>query len=118
MTEYEEVLLLGWEDTYKKSQLTLWLLLAIKDSPKKMAEIKEFIKDRTNDTISADDKSMYRALRRLAEADLIESTSVKSFAGPNSKLFELTEIGQNVLSRFVDRNIASVLLKKDNKDLF
>ncbi len=112
------VLLEGWEDVYKKSQLTLWVLLALKDSPKSMADIKNFIHDRTNQTITADDKSMYRALRRFAEADLISATSLPNPNGPDMKQWQLTNSGSWVLAQFISRNITDVLLHSRNQDLW
>ena len=70
LSKYEETLLEGWEDVHKRGQLTLWILLALKDGPKHMQKIKRFISDITSMSISADDKSMYRALRRFADAEI------------------------------------------------
>ena len=42
MTEkIRDMLLAGWEDVYKKSQLTLWILIALKDGEKSMASVKD-----------------------------------------------------------------------------
>jgi DNA-binding PadR family transcriptional regulator len=118
LTEYEQTLLSGWEEVHKKSQLTLWILLAIKHSPKQMQEVKEFIAIRTAKTLSADDKSMYRALRRLAEADMIGSVPIKTSAGPDAKQFELTTTGQKVLTEFINSNIKPIYLNDANVGLF
>ena len=118
LTKYEQTLLDGWEDVHKKAQLTLWILLALKDAPRHMVEIKTFIGERTNDTISADDKSMYRALRRFADADLIDFEAEASESGPDKKRYYLTGIGRKTLTAFLERNIQDVFLNPDNKKLF
>jgi len=117
-TPLEESLLAGWEDVHKKSQLTLWILLALKQHPKSMSAVKDFIHLRTNDTISADDKSIYRALRRFAEANLITATLEANPAGPDIKIWSLTSSGNVVLKEFITRNIQSVLLRNDNAELW
>ena len=118
LTKYEQTLLEGWEDVHKKAQLTLWILLALKDAPRHMMEIKLFIGERTNQTISADDKSMYRALRRFADADLIDFESEASDSGPDKKRYFLTDIGRKTLAAFTERNIQDVFLNPANKKLF
>jgi DNA-binding PadR family transcriptional regulator len=117
LNEYEQKLLEGWEDVFRKAQLTMWILLGLKDGPKHMAVIKEFIAARTNRTISADDKSMYRALRRLHDGELIDFESVTSQAGPDLKLYSLTGTGQQVLQAFLRRNIIDVFYAANNEKL-
>ena len=36
-------LLLSWENTYKKGQLTLWIFMALQEDQKYVEEIKSFI---------------------------------------------------------------------------
>jgi len=116
--DVKETLLHGWEDVYKKSQLTLWILLALKDSPKSMSDIKTYMLNKTQGTIGADDMSMYRALRRFDEADLIRSVALSNTSGPIIKVWHLTETGKWVLSEFIERNIRNVFLSSENKSLF
>lgn len=117
LNAYEQTLLVGWEDVHKKSQLTLWLLLALKAAPKHMAEIKQFIYKHTNDTISADDKSMYRALRRLAEAEIVSYELETNKSGPDKKIYRLTEVGIKILEAFIAKNIKGVFWNKLNSEL-
>src|SRR4051812_46916709 len=98
LNDYEQKLLAGWEDVYKKGQLNLWILLALKEAPKHMADIKQAMADLTDGTVSADDKSMYRALRRYTEAELVGYTFRPSPNGPDLKVYELTDTGRNVLN--------------------
>ena len=106
---YEQELLDGWEEIYKRGQLTLWILLALQDGPKHMAEIKAYIHGQTANVVTADDQSMYRALRRYNEAGMVTFSNEKISNGPDRKIYELTSVGQNVLSRFIERNINSLV---------
>ncbi len=117
LDEYEETLLTGWEEVYKKGQLTLWIFLALKDSPKHMAGIKQFINDATNGSLVADDQSMYRALRKFNDTDMIAYTSEPSESGPDLKVYGLTETGAKVLDSFVKRNVIEVFFKPEIKHL-
>lgn len=117
MDTYTQKLLDGWEDVFKKGQLTLWVMLALKDGPKHMAEIKSFITEATNGTLSADDQSMYRALRRYYDVELVDYTTEQGKAGPDRKVYSLTTIGLNVLDAFTARNITEVFYKPTIKAL-
>lgn len=111
LSGYELTLLAGWEDVFKKSQLTLWLLLALKDSEKHTTQIEQFIHEATDGSIVADTQSMYRALRRLADANMVAYHQVPSDKGPERKVYQLTECGSRVLQEFLDRNIINVFYK-------
>jgi PadR family transcriptional regulator, regulatory protein PadR len=117
LDSYEQKLLSAWEEVYKKGQLTLWILLALKDGPKHMQEIKTFIETVTNGTLTADDKSMYRALRRYADAELVNFTAEPGGSGPDRKIYALSASGKKVLGEFLDRNIKNVFFNKDIKEL-
>ncbi|MEI7631959.1 MAG: PadR family transcriptional regulator [bacterium] len=117
LDSYEQKLLEGWEDVYKKAQLTLWILLALKNSPKHMVRIKNFITKSTNGTIIADDKSMYRALRRFNDADIVNFKLMPNASGPDKKVYFLTPVGIKLLQAFLERNVHDVLLSPQNHDL-
>lgn len=105
LSEYEMKLLQGWEDIHKRSQLSLWIFLALKEGAKHMADIKAFITRLTKGAIEADDKSMYRTLRRFEEADLLTFTPAPSESGPDLKVYSLTETGKRVVQAFLERQI-------------
>ncbi len=117
LDNYEQKLLEGWEDVFKKGQLTLWIMLALKDGPKHMAEIKEFIVRATNGSLTADDQSMYRALRRYHDAELVDFVQEPGKSGPDLKVYSLSSIGGKVLDHFVKRNIADVFFHPQIKSL-
>lgn len=105
LTKYEETLVSGWEDLYKKAQLSLWILLSLKDSPKQMAQIKTFIDKTIHAPIQTDDRSMYRSLRRLIKVEIISFQEQPSSKGPQTKVYALTDIGHHVLAAFLERII-------------
>lgn len=108
-TNYENELLSGWEEIYKRGQLTLWILLSLLDEPKHMADIKRFIELRTAGRLTADDQSMYRALRRYCDTELVTFSTEETANGPDRKVYRLTQTGQNVLKRFVRRNVTALI---------
>ncbi len=114
---YGQKLLAGWEDVFKKGQLTLWIMLALKDGPKHMAEIKGFIEVATSGTMTADDQSMYRALRRYYDAELVEYSTEPGDGGPERKVYALTSVGHKVLAEFLKRNVTRVFYQPRIKQL-
>lgn len=117
LTPYEHKLLDGWEEVFKKGQLTLWIMLALKDAPKYMAEIKSFMHQATNGVLNADDQSMYRALRRYYDAELVTFRQEPGDNGPDRKIYALTPVGRRVLQQFLNRNVIDVFYKNDNRSL-
>ncbi len=117
LDDYEQKLLDGWEGVFKKGQLTLWIMMALKDGPKHMNEIKTFIAQATNGTLSADDQSMYRALRRYYDAEMIDYSGEPGKSGPDLKVYSLATIGAKVLDQFIQRNIVTIFFKPEIKAL-
>ena len=100
-----ELLLAQWEETYKKGLLSFWLLLLLAQRRAYPYEIKDAIKDLSQNTISADENSIYRALKRLAQSGVVDSEVQPSKSGPDRRYFFLTDLGQELLVRFVSSNI-------------
>lgn len=115
--DYAQQILSGWEDVHKKGQLTLWVLLALKENPKHMGVIKQFVSDVTNGTMTVDDKSLYRALKRYHEAELTIATNEPGVKGPDRKVYMLSPLGRQVLKSFIDRNIVSIFYQLETKKL-
>jgi len=116
--KFEDKIIATWEDVYKKGQLTFWLLLSLKQAAAHMGDMKKFIEAATNGSLVADDQSMYRALRRLTQMELIdyqEQSSTKG--GADIKIYALTKTGRSVLDTFIRRNIANVYYKPTIKQL-
>ncbi len=105
LDSFEQSLLIGWEDVHKKSQLGLWIFIALKDGPKHMAQIKSFISEATNGSMSSDDQSMYRALRRFKDGRMVDFTLRVGKGGPDLKQYYLTTVGRNVVEAFLERQV-------------
>jgi PadR family transcriptional regulator PadR len=104
----EEVLLVlldQWESVYKKGLLTFWLLLLLCERPMYVFEMGEALTEISQGTMTADEKSLYRALRRFEAMALVESTWHRSDLGPRRRYYRPTPLGIQLLRRFVHRNI-------------
>lgn len=101
-------LLSDWNETYKKSQLSFWVLLAISDSEKYMAEILAFLSDSSKGGLVVKEQSLYRALRRFKSMGIVKITEYPSPNGPNRKYFTLSSNGRELLSRFIEQNISQL----------
>lgn len=100
-----EELLDAWEETYKKGQLTFWVFLALKESNKCMEEIKEFVERASEGTMTCEEQSLYRNLRKFQHLEIVAYDSKKVSKGPDRKYYYLTPTGEELFRRFVERNI-------------
>ncbi|MBB4119369.1 DNA-binding PadR family transcriptional regulator [Mesonia hippocampi] len=98
-------LLLSWENTYKKGQLTLWIFMALQEGEKYVDEIKDFITKKSKGTINCEEQSLYRALRKYEHINVLTHVLKEGNKGPNRKYYYLTNLGQELFNEFVDRNI-------------
>lgn len=102
---YFNELLNGWEDTYKKGQLTFWILLSLYDGPLYPEKIKEKIVSLSAGSISCEDQSLYRALRKFYDAEIVNYELREGNRGPDRKYYFLSPLGQKLLDTFIRRNI-------------
>ena len=100
-----EELLNAWEETYKKGQLTLWVFLALREGRKCVEDIKEFVERVSEGTMSCEEQSLYRNLRKFQHLEIVTYESRKVSKGPDRKYYYLTETGEELFKRFVERNI-------------
>jgi len=109
MAEVDEqilaILLDQWESTYKKGLLTFWLLLLLHERPMYVFEMGQALVKASQGTITADGKSLYRALRRFERIGLVESAWLSTKLGPRRRYYHLTSLGTKLLRRFVQRNL-------------
>ena len=98
-------LLNAWEETYKKGQLTFWVFLALKDSNKCVEDIKEFVEKMSDGSMSCEEQSLYRNLRKFQHLEIVAYDSKRVSKGPDRKYYYLTDIGKELFKRFVERNI-------------
>ena len=98
-------LLNAWEETYKKGQLTFWVFLALKEENKCVEEIKEFVEKMSDGSMSCEEQSLYRNLRKFQHLGIVAHDSKRVSKGPDRKYYYLTDIGKELFQRFVERNI-------------
>jgi DNA-binding PadR family transcriptional regulator len=100
-----EDLLSTWEGNYKKGLLTFWLLLILHEREAYAFEMSNLVSDLSRETISADEKSVYRALNRFENLGIVVSRWQDSEIGPRRRYYRLTEMGEDLLRMFIRRNI-------------
>jgi DNA-binding PadR family transcriptional regulator len=98
-------LLSTWEETYKKGQLTLWIFLSLKDGKKYVDEIKIFVEEESNLTMTCESQSLYRNLRKFQHLGVVDYETGVGNKGPERKYYFLTELGEKLLKNFIERNI-------------
>ena len=98
-------LLSAWEETYKKGQLTLWIFLSLKDGNKYVDEIKSFVEEQSNQTMTCETQSLYRNLRKYQHIGVVDFETGEGNKGPERKYYFLTDLGKELLNQFVLRNI-------------
>jgi PadR family transcriptional regulator PadR len=98
-------LLAQWESVYKKGLLTFWILLLLHERPMYVFEMGQALETASQGTMSADERSLYRALRRFEWSGFVESEWQDSDVGPQRRYYRLSELGAELLRRFTERNI-------------
>ena len=98
-------LLSAWEDTYKKGQLTFWIFLSLRDEKKYVDEIKNFVEEKSNHTMTCEEQSLYRVLRKFEHVNVVNFELRKGCKGPDRKYYFLTELGVELFEKFTKRNI-------------
>jgi DNA-binding PadR family transcriptional regulator len=83
--------------------------LALAESPKTTAAIKTYVETATSGMLTADDKSLYRSLRRYYDTEMVDYTLQPNPKGPATKLYALSAIGRRLLDRFVTRNMCTLI---------
>ena len=101
-----EELLLAWEETYKKGQLTLWIFLSLREGKKFVEEIKNFVEEKSNNTMTCEAQSLYRTLRKYHHIGVVDFEIGEGNKGPERKYYYLTQLGNQLLNKFVERNIS------------
>jgi len=98
-------LLSAWEETYKKGQLTLWIFLSLQEDKKYADEIKKFVEEKSKGTMTCEEQSLYRVLRKFEHVGVVDYELRKGNKGPDRKYYFMTDLGQKLFDQFVSRNI-------------
>ena len=101
-------LLEQWETVYKRGLLSFWILLLLHKREMYAYEMSGEIALLSGGSIVADDNSIYRALKRFAEAGLVHSEKRPSESGPPRRYFSLTDKGGLLLAQFIHRNLLTL----------
>lgn len=64
-TSYIKLILTSWEPTFHKGQMTYWILVGIKESPKSLEVIQTFISYAIRGIISYNEQSIYKTQKIL-----------------------------------------------------
>ena|GEM_PF-446587 len=100
-----EDLLSKWEINYKKGLLTFWILLILYEREAYAFEMGQLVSDLSLGTITADENSIYRALNRFENLGIVISSWRDSDIGPRRRYYRMTELGEELLQIFIQRNI-------------
>jgi len=68
-------------------------------------EIKQFVEARSNNTMTCEEQSLYRNLRKYQHLGVVDFNMGKGDRGPERKYYFLTKLGRSLLDRFIKRNI-------------
>lgn len=104
-TKEFDKLLKSWEEIYKKGQLTFWIFLALKDGKKYVDEIRQFVIDYSSNTMTVEEQSLYRNLRKYQHVGVVDFELRKGNKGPDRKYYFLTSLGNELIEQFIERNI-------------
>ena len=107
LDDFEQTLVNQWSEVHKKSALVHLIMTALSDGPKWSAELQQFIEHVTNGEWGVDDRSLYRALRRLEHGELVKhSKEAVPGTGAKRKMFEITASGRRVLETYEQTTLA------------
>jgi DNA-binding PadR family transcriptional regulator len=105
ITDHEINLLESWETNYKRGLLTFWILFLLTERPGYAYEMSLDIFRISQETMSVNEQSIYRALTRFERMGLVTSENRPSEIGPPRKYYDLSPLGRRLLARFIKRNL-------------
>ena len=79
-------------------------------------EIKSFIEKNSEGTISCEEQSLYRSLRKFHHVSIVKFDLKDGNKGPSRKYYSLTSLGETLLKSFIKRNI-NLFFKSSMKNL-
>ncbi|NLT52639.1 MAG: PadR family transcriptional regulator, partial [Ignavibacteria bacterium] len=77
----------------------------LKDGKKYVDEIKSFVEEQSNQTMTCESQSLYRNLRKFQHVGIVNYKTGEGNKGPERKYYYLTDLGQSLLNSFIERNI-------------
>ncbi len=79
--------------------------MVLQEGKKYIDEIKNFIEEKSDGTISCEEQSLYRALRKYEHIDVLIYDLKEENKGLDRKYYYLTNLGKELFAQFVYRNI-------------
>lgn len=77
-----------------------------------MDEIKDFVESKSNGTITCEEQSLYRVLRKYEHIDVLKYELRKGNKGPARKYYYLTDLGKNFSISLYPEIYTCFILKK------
>jgi DNA-binding PadR family transcriptional regulator len=102
---YLSKLLESWELTHKKGQMSQWIFLSLCSQARCPEEIGQFIVEQTEGKLSYDEQSIYRALRKFDDLELLDFEMRDGNRGPQRKYYSLTENGKKLFKTFLENHL-------------
>ncbi len=97
LNSYERDIIGKWLNSFKKSTTIYLILTALRSKEMWSKELDEYMNEKVGSIISIDERSLYRALRRLNDIDLVTFQEVDADkTGANRKVYSLTESGRRL----------------------
>lgn len=100
---YLNKLLESWELTHKKGQMSQWIFLSLCDQVRCPEEIGQFIVEQTEGKLSYDEQSIYRALRKFDDLELLHFEMRDGNRGPQRKYYSLSTNGKKLFHTFLEK---------------
>ncbi len=107
LDDFEQALVDQWSEIHKRSALVHILMVALAHGPKWSGDLVDFIDNVNGGAWGVDERSLYRALRRLERSEVIEhhKESVPG-TGAKRKVFTITASGRRVLDEYEQTTLA------------
>ncbi len=115
INDSEAKLLSDWEDVFKQGLLSFWVMTALKDATLTVSEIGKEVARMTRGSYTPAEQTLYRVLRKYHDTDLVDYIESPSKGGPAKKMYNLTDLGERMLSEFAQRNIELFQIDKIKK---
>lgn len=80
-----------------------------------MDEIKDFVESKSNGTITCEEQSLYRVLRKYEHIDVLKYELRKGNKGPARKYYYLTDLGKKTFRSVCIQKYTLVLFRRNQK---
>jgi DNA-binding PadR family transcriptional regulator len=85
--------------------MSQWIFLSLCSQARCPEEIGQFIVEQTEGKLSYDEQSIYRALRKFDDLELLDFEMRDGNRGPQRKYYSLTENGKKLFKTFLENHL-------------